>query len=135
MALMTAHALSAHAAYGTAGRDMGSDSDIEIQVFRTAISKLRPLTGPDFKLTPDAARTLSENLKLWDILTADIASPDNTLADALAAQLISLGLFVRNHTLALYRGEGSADVLVDINTAVLKGLMGQPGTATATQAA
>jgi hypothetical protein len=33
--------------------------------------------------------------------------------------------------MALYRGEGSADVLVDINTAILKGLLGQPGNAKA----
>jgi len=36
--------------------------------------------------------------------------------------LIDLGKFVRQHTLGLYAGQGSVDVLVDINVAILGGL-------------
>ena len=135
MALMTAHAFNAQSVYGTSGRTIGSDRDVEVQVFQTAIARLRPLMGPDFKLTPDAADTLSENLKLWDILTVDLVHPDNDLDDALVAQIISLGRFVRFHTHGLYSGSGSVDVLVDINTAILKGLLGQPGSVDNSQAA
>ncbi|MEM7728182.1 MAG: flagellar biosynthesis regulator FlaF [Pseudomonadota bacterium] len=137
MALMTAHAFNAQSAYGNTGREIGSDKDVEVQVFQTAIARLRPLMGLDFKLTPTAAETLSENLKLWDTLTLDLIHPENQTADDLKAQLIGLAKFVRAHTIGLYGGNGTVDVLVDINTAVLKGLLGQPGTrqATAGQAA
>lgn len=131
MALMTAQALNARSVYGNVGRSVGSDRDIEIQVFQTSISRLRTLSGLDFKLTPDAATILSDNLKLWDLLTVDLAQSDNQIDDTLSAQLIGLAKFVRVHTMALYRGEGSVDVLVDINTAILKGLLGQPGSANA----
>lgn len=131
MALMTAQALNARSVYGNVGRSIGSDRDIEIQVFQTAISRLRSLAGLDFKLTPDAAKILSDNLKLWDLLTIDLAQAENPMDKTLAAQLIGLAKFVRVHTIALYRGEGSVDVLVDINTAILKGLLGQPGNANA----
>ena len=131
MALMTAQALNAKSAYGNVGRSVGSDRDLEIQVFQTSISRLSSLSGLDFKLTADAAKILSDNLKLWDLLTVDLASPENEMDDALAAQLIGLAKFVRVHTLALYAGQGSVDVLVDINTAILKGLLGQPGNANA----
>lgn len=131
MALMTAQALNARSVYGNVGRSVGSDRDIEIQVFQTSIVRLRTIAGLDFKLTAEAAKILADNLKLWDMLTVDLAHPDNPMDKNLAAQLIGLSKFVRVHTMALYRGEGSADVLIDINTAILKGLLGQPGNANA----
>jgi flagellar protein FlaF len=127
MALMTAHAFNAKSVYGTTGREIGGDRNVEVQVFQKAMASLRPLIGLDFQLTPDAAKALSENLKLWDALTVDLVHPDNQLEKTLAAQLIELGRFVRFHTHGLYAGTGTVDVLVDINSAVLQGLMGRPG--------
>jgi flagellar protein FlaF len=127
MALMTAHAFNVQNVYGTTGRAIGSDRDVEIQVFQTAIATLRPFTGLEFKLTSESASALSENLRLWDILTVDLIHPDNQLDDTLVVQLMELGRFVRFHTHGLYAGTGTVDVLVDINVAVLQGLMGRPG--------
>lgn len=127
MALMTAHAFNAQSVYGNTGRTIGSDRDVEVQVFQTAIARLKSFTGPDFKLTSDSAVVLSENLKLWDVLTVDLVHPDNDLDDQLVGQLIELGRFVRFHTHGLYAGMGTVDVLVDINTAILQGLLGRPG--------
>jgi flagellar protein FlaF len=127
MALMTAHAFNAQSAYGNTGRTIGSDRDVEVQVFQKAILSLRPFIGLDFKLSSESAVALSENLKLWDVLTVDLVHPDNQLNDTLVAQLIELGRFVRFHTHGLYAGTGTVDVLVDINSAVLQGLMGRPG--------
>lgn len=135
MALMTAHAFNAKSLYGNTGRAIGSDKDVEVQVFQTAISALRPFIGLDFKLTPESAVVLSENLKLWDVLTVDLVHPDNQLDDKLVAQLIELGRFVRFHTHGLYAGTGTVDVLVDINVAVLQGLLGRPGEVSGTSQA
>lgn len=135
MALMTAHAFNAKNVYGTTGRAIGSDRDVEVQVFQAAIAALRPLTGLDFKLTSETATALSENLKLWDVLTVDLVQPGNQLDKTLVAQLIELGRFVRFHTHGLYAGTGTVDVLVDINVAVLQGLMGRPGAASGTSQA
>jgi flagellar protein FlaF len=132
MALMTAHAFNAQSAYGNTGRTIGSDRDVEVQVFQKAILSLRPFIGLDFKLSSESAVALSENLKLWDVLTVDLVHPDNQLNDTLVAQLIELGRFVRSHTHGLYAGTGTVDVLVDINSAVLQGLMGRPGDAAST---
>jgi len=130
MALMTAHAFNAQSVYGTSGRSIGSDRDVEVQVFQAAINSLRPFCGLDFKLTSESATALSENLRFWDILTVDLVHPDNQLDDKLVAQLMELGRFVRFHTHGLYAGTGTVDVLVDINVAVLQGLMGRPGEST-----
>lgn len=126
MALLTAHAFNAHSAYGKVGQTTGSDRDVEVQVFQKSISSLRPFAGLDFKLTGPAAEALSENLRLWDMLVVDLVHPDNQLADPLVAQLLSLARFVRNHTHSLYEGTGSVDVLIEINTAILQGLLGRP---------
>ncbi|MGJ8560761.1 MAG: flagellar biosynthesis regulator FlaF [Litorimonas sp.] len=135
MALMTAHAFNAQSVYGQSGRAIGSDRDVEVQVFQTAISVLKPFTGLDFKLTSEAATALSENLRLWDLLTVDLVHPDNPLDLKLVAQLIDLGRFVRFHTHGLYAGTGTVDVLVDINVAVLQGLLGRPGEGSGTSQA
>lgn len=127
MALMTAHAFNAQSVYGTTGRAIGSDRDVEVQVFQAAIASLRPFCGLDFKLTPESATALSENLKFWDILTVDLVHPENKMDDKIVVQLIELGRFIRFHTHGLYSGTGTVDVLVDINVAVLQGLMGRPG--------
>ena len=126
MALMTAHAFNAHSAYGNTGRTTGSDKDVEVQVFQKAIASLKPYSGLDFKLSPDAAEALSENLRLWDMLVIDLVHPDNQLSDEIVAQLLGLARFVRHHTHGLYAGSGSVDVLIEINTAILKGLLGRP---------
>ncbi|MGB6230700.1 MAG: flagellar biosynthesis regulator FlaF [Litorimonas sp.] len=136
MALMTAHAFNAQSAYGAMGQAAGSDRDIEVTVFRTSVARLRELSGPDFRLSGRAAEVLAENLKLWDALVVDLLHPDNTLSDPLAQQLIKLSAFVRHHTHGLYNGTAkSVDVLIEINTAILKGLLGQPGEGGRTAAA
>ncbi|GLQ21428.1 flagellar biosynthesis regulator FlaF [Algimonas porphyrae] len=127
MALMTSHAFNAQSAYGNMGQATGSGRDIEVRVFQTAIAKLTPYAGPEFKLTGDAAEVLSENLRLWDLLTVDLAHPDNETAPQLASQLLTLARFVRYHTHTLYTGSGTVDILLEINTAILQGLLGRPG--------
>lgn len=130
MALMTAHAFNAHSAYGNTGRATGSDRDVEVQVFQKAIARLKPFAGLDFMLTSEAASALSENLRLWDLLVVDLLHPENQLPDDLIGQLMGLANFVRHHTHGLYSGNGTVDVLIELNTAILQGLLGRPDSAT-----
>ena len=135
MALMTSHAFNAQSAYGNMGQATGSGRDIEVRVFQTAIAKLKPYMGSEFTLTGDSAEVLSENLRLWDLLTVDLAHPDNETDPQLASQLLTLARFVRHHTHMLYQGSGAVDILVEINTAILQGLLGNPGQAANAQSA
>ena len=48
----------------------------------------------------------------------------NALPVPLRAQLVSLAKFVRRHSLAVLGGRASIAPLVDINTAIMKGLRG-----------
>ena len=112
-----------HNAYGAATRAMGPPRTLEYQVFSQVTGQLnRALIGD--RPFSELASALTENQRLWTALTADLVSPENALPHALRAQLVTLAKFTRTHTAAVLRGEASADVLVEINTAIMRGLRG-----------
>ena len=62
---------------------------------------------------------------LWGTLAEDLLQDGNQLPVPLRAQLISLAEFVRKHSLAVLGGRASVAALIDINTAIMKGLRGE----------
>lgn len=70
---------------------------------------------------------LDDNLRLWSVLAADVAGPENGLPAPLRAQLFYLYEFTAHHSRDVRDGKASVEVLVDINTAVMRGLRGQRG--------
>lgn len=86
----------------------------------------------------DAARlaaAVHDNNRLWSALAADLASAGNALPADLRARLLGLAGFALRQGHRLLRGEGGGEALVDLNTAVLRGLAGQPNAETASGAA
>lgn len=73
------------------------------------------------------ATALYENNKLWSILAADVADKDNTLPKELRGRIFYLYEFSAQHSRKVLRKEASVDVLVDINTAVMRGLRSEVG--------
>ena len=65
--------------------------------------------------------------KLWGILAADISDKDNTLPKELRGRIFYLYEFTSQHTSKVLRKEASVDVLLDINTAVMRGLRSEVG--------
>jgi flagellar protein FlaF len=70
-------------------------------------------------------RALDENERLWVALASDVALSENGLPAELRAKLFYLYEFVSHHSTGLRANKGSCEVLVDINTAVMRGLRGQ----------
>lgn len=68
---------------------------------------------------------LNDNERLWSAFAADVASPGNGLPARLRAQLFYLFEFTAHHSREIAAGRGSVGVLVDINTAVMRGLRGE----------
>lgn len=68
---------------------------------------------------------LDENQRLWSTLAADVAEAENGLPQKLRAQLFYLYEFTTQHSRAVRDNTASVDVLIDINTAVMRGLRGQ----------
>jgi len=73
------------------------------------------------------AAALYENKKLWAILAADISDNGNPLPKELRGRIFYLYEFTTQHTSKVLRKEASVDVLVDINTAVMRGLRSEVG--------
>lgn len=75
------------------------------------------------------AAAVSDNLRLWTALAADVAGAANGLPAQLRAQLYYLYEFTADHSRNVLNDRGSVDVLIDINTAVMRGLRGDGGLA------
>lgn len=74
-------------------------------------------------------RALHDNRALWTALAADVAIGTNGLPRSLRAQIFYLAEFTVHHSRRVLAGEAGADVLVDINTAVMRGLRHGAGAA------
>ena len=69
-------------------------------------------------------QALHDNRALWQALAVDVVGPGNALPAPLRAQLFYLYEFTVEHTRRIHEEGGTAGVLIDINTAVMKGLRG-----------
>ena len=96
----------------------------EYALFAQITSRLKAVDETDRTSFPTLAKAVSENQRLWGALAEDLMSDANQLPVPLRAQLISLAEFVRKHSLAVLGGRASIAALIDINTAILKGLRG-----------
>lgn len=121
--------MSLHAAskigYGAATRALGTERDVEYSVFGQVTGQLSRAMRPGAEFG-ELAEALHQNTRLWTVLATDLALPDNPLPESLRAQLVSLAIFARKHTAKVLAGEESAEILVEINTTVMRGLRGQP---------
>ncbi|PCJ05726.1 MAG: flagellar biosynthesis regulator FlhF [Rhodobacteraceae bacterium] len=68
------------------------------------------------------AVALTDNRKLWSIFMADIASPSNKLPQELKEHLVYLTEFTRQHTSKVLARKAGVEPLVEINTAIMRGL-------------
>ncbi len=120
---MSAHALTQNA-YGDATRATGTPRNVEYQVFSQITGQLNRASAEGRPFS-DLAMALHENLRLWTIIATDVTGAGNGLPVPLRGQLADLSKFTRSHTQKVLRQEADAAVLIEINTAVMRGLRGQ----------
>ncbi|WP_240664778.1 flagellar biosynthesis regulator FlaF [Paenirhodobacter ferrireducens] len=70
----------------------------------------------------ELASAIHDNRRLWTILATDVALPQNPLPAPLRARLFYLAEFTQAHSRKVLLGQARAEVLVDINTAIMRGL-------------
>jgi len=112
----------ARKAYAPTHSPIRSNRSIEYQAFSEIISRMREAATGETANFPKLVAALQENRSLWTILAADVADPDNTLPQALRAQIFYLAEFTDLHTRKVLRGNAEITPLIDINTAVMRGL-------------
>ncbi len=112
-----------HSAYGAASRATGTPRELEYRVFSQVTGQLSRAMREDRPFS-ELAKALYDNQRLWTVITMDVSGEQNGLPAGLRAQLVSLAGFIRRHTQQVLRNEANPGVLVEINTAIMRGLRG-----------
>lgn len=112
----------AHRAYAPSHSPTKSARSIEFQAFANIIGRMKACKDGDF---PALVAALQENRALWTLLAIDVADQSNAMPELLRAQIFYLAEFTNHQTSLILRGKAKVDILVDINTAVMRGLAGQ----------
>lgn len=115
----------ARAAYASAYAPIRSSRSTEYQVFSDITARLHAASVAGDAGFPQLAAALHDNRMMWTILAADVADSDNLLTKPLRAQIFYLAEFTDSHSRKVLRGEAAVSALIDINTAMMRGLIGQ----------
>lgn len=118
---MTAHDL-ARTAYSKSTPSIRTPRASEYDALAHVTGQLRSATTEGRTSVARLAAALHDNRLLWTTLAADVAGPGNGLPEELRARIFYLAEFTQQHSPRVLRGEAAADILVDINTAVMRGL-------------
>lgn len=115
----------ARSTYGAHARTVKTPRDIEYDVMARITARMRQ--AADF---PELVAALDENARLWTAFASDLAHPDNQFPQELRAKLFSLGRFTLMHTGKVLAGEAGPETLIEINTAIMRGLRSTTGAPT-----
>jgi flagellar biosynthesis activator protein FlaF len=116
----------ARSAYAMPGQPLRSDRATEYDLFAQVTRRLRDTAC---QTGVARARAIHDNVELWTALAADVAGDGNALPRDLRARLFWLAEFTLAHSRKVLKGEAEVAVLVDINTAIMRGLAPQGGAA------
>ena len=117
----------ARSAYAATAAPVRTPRATEYDAFARITRRLKA-AGRDRHDFPALAAAITENRKLWALLAAEVAETGNALPDDLRARIFYLAEFTVHQSRRILRGEATADVLVEINAAVMRGLS-EPGKA------
>ncbi len=115
----------AQAAYTGREAPTRSQRGVEYDVFAQVTQRLRTAHARREADFPSLVAALHENRQLWTHLVLLVADDMNGLPTALRAQLASLGIFTDGHTSKVLARQASAEILIEINTAIMRGLRPQ----------
>jgi flagellar protein FlaF len=117
------------AAYGQQPQQMRPARSVEYDLLARATHQLREAAARAKAPAgyPALVAALAENTRIWGVFAADVADQGNTLPAPLRAKLFYLYEFTLQHSRKVQEGFASAEVLVEINTAVMRGLRGDAG--------
>ncbi len=118
---MTAQIL-ARTAYASPAAPTRTARSLEYDAFARVTHRLKSAIAVGHGGFTTLVHALHDNRSLWTTLAADVADADNGLPQALRAQIFYLSEFTRQHSGKVLTGTAKADILVEINTALMRGL-------------
>lgn len=114
--------IQARAAYGAPTLPTRTARGTEYELFARVTHRLRAAEAQGRDGFAELARALHDNRLLWTTLAGDVAGPGNALPAALRARIFYLAEFTLLHSRRVLAREAGAGVLIEINTAVMRGL-------------
>jgi len=114
----------AHRAYAPTQIPIHTPRSIEAKLLSQVTAALQKATEDDASFN-DLVAAIHRNRELWILLASDVADPDNGLPELLRAQIFYLSEFTEKHSQSVLRGDADTKPLIEINTAVLRGLNAQ----------
>lgn len=116
---------TSRSAYKQTIRETEQPDEIERRIFGQITRELEKLPpGPTLGLSEQDREALARNQQLWGVMMFDVMEKENPLPEKLKAGIISLALFVDQHTPEVLAGRKTAEALIDINRNILKGMKG-----------
>jgi flagellar protein FlaF len=113
----------ARRAYGPASAaHAATPRSTEYRLFAEVTHRLRAAAVPGEAGFAGLARALHENRRMWRTLALDAATEGNGLPPELRARILYLAEFTRQHSQKVLSGSAGPEVLVEVNTAVMRGL-------------
>jgi flagellar protein FlaF len=114
-------AVLAQSLYARPTRELGTARGIEYKAFSKVTARLASWNEKTDSFG-SLAEALCENQLLWTVLGADVADQGNQLPASLRAQLFYLTEFTNVQTKKIMAGEAKPQILVEINTSIMRGL-------------
>jgi flagellar protein FlaF len=116
-----------HSAAANSGKPQTTESRALIEAARR-LNDARDAVEQNVESYREALRL---NWRLWTIIQCDVASDENTLPEALKANILSLSIFVDRQTLDALNAPAASKlgILIDINRNVAAGLSARPAAA------
>ena len=108
-----------------------SPRETEYRLFADVTRALMAAAKADSSDLRTRADALDWNRRVWSVLGADCADPNNPLPNALKASIISLSIWVSKYTSAVIRREDDIEDLIEVNRLIMQGLAGSVAAAAA----
>ena len=109
-------------AYGANATPVRTPRNTEYAVYARITKRIQSASSARSEDFIAHAHALHENRRHWPTLVVDDADKNNGLPDALRALIVYLQKFVNLHSGKVLRGKASSAPIVEINTAVMRGL-------------
>jgi flagellar protein FlaF len=120
-------ALQAQRAYTPTQSPFLSGRSAELQLFGQITCDLRKAADNLPFAFPDLADALHKNRRMWHHFAAEVSDDANELPKELRARLFYLSEFTDHHSRLVLQNKADAGPLIEINTAVIRGLSSQKG--------
>lgn len=118
----------ARKAYANPAHPTRTPRGMEYELFARITHRLKQANHRGVTRFAQLAQAVYENRRLWTALASDVASPENALPEMLRARIFYLNEFTQLHSRKVLAGEASADILIEINTSIMRGLRAEGGT-------